>query len=216
MEITDIQINLAYFQKSKIRAFCSVFFDNEFVVHEVKIIEEPLSAKASLRPDFRDRQTQAGLSACSAQAVRRLHISMPNKKITMHCVKCAEKNPINANFCSKCGVKLTWYGIAREKNTHSEIYTDIVQVISGKLTRLIRKKILTAYQDKLSAIAPVPGECLPARPAGGPAGLPALSILHSAAPAGGQGSDEGMTGTGRRRERRGMLISIRYRDRKNS
>jgi stage V sporulation protein G len=125
MDITDIQINLVDSYNGDLRAVCSVVFDNDLVVREITVIEEN----------------------------RKLFVRMPDKKITGHCNKCNEKNPIHSKFCSKCGVELTWQKVNRDKNIHSDVYTDIVDVINNDLFKLICQKVLKAYQDNLSAAA---------------------------------------------------------------
>ncbi|MFC1671771.1 SpoVG family protein [Planctomycetota bacterium] len=79
MEITDVKVRLVEGTKQKVRAFCSVTFDDCFVVKDIKVIEGE-------RSEF---------------------IAMPSRKISEKCGSCSRKNPVGSSFCSSCGSKLS-------------------------------------------------------------------------------------------------------------
>src|SRR6187431_1822614 len=62
----------------RLQAFCSVTFDDAFVVRDLKIIE---GSKGSF-------------------------VAMPSRKLTDRCHGCGYKNHLRARFCNQCGGKL--------------------------------------------------------------------------------------------------------------
>lgn len=75
VEITEVRIKLASDPEDRLRAFCSITFDGEFVVRDLKII-------AGQRGNF---------------------VAMPSRKIMEKCPRCHGKNEQKARFCSHCG-----------------------------------------------------------------------------------------------------------------
>ena len=79
MEVTEVRVKLINSPEDRLRGFCSVTFDNSFVVRDLKIIE--------------------GNSGP--------FVAMPSRKLTDNCGNCRTKNHLRANFCNHCGKKLT-------------------------------------------------------------------------------------------------------------
>lgn len=75
VEITEVRIKLASDPEDRLRAFCSITLDGEFVVRDLKII-------AGQRGNF---------------------VAMPSRKIMEKCPRCHGKNEQKARFCSHCG-----------------------------------------------------------------------------------------------------------------
>ena len=75
MQITDVQVNLCEGSEDRLRAYCAIVIDNEFVVHNIRIIEKSNG----------------------------LLIAMPSRKLTLKCPSCRMKNPVDAKFCMTCG-----------------------------------------------------------------------------------------------------------------
>ena len=78
MEITEVRIKLMGDNADRLQAFCSITFDGEFVVRDLKIIE-------GQRGPF---------------------IAMPSRKLATKCPRCSGKNDLRARFCNGCGSKL--------------------------------------------------------------------------------------------------------------
>ena len=78
MEITEVRIKLTEDSDDRLQAFCSITFDDCFVVRDLKIIE------GSSGP----------------------FVAMPSRKLTAHCPRCGCKNHLRAAFCNQCGGKL--------------------------------------------------------------------------------------------------------------
>ena len=79
MEITEVRVKLVANKDDRLKGFCSMTLDNEFVVRDVKVIE--------------------GISG--------LFVAMPSRKMSDHCEKCGGKNHLRARFCNNCGGALS-------------------------------------------------------------------------------------------------------------
>jgi stage V sporulation protein G len=78
VEISEVRIKLMADDDDRLQAFCSITFDGEFVVRDLKIIE----------------------------GQRGLFIAMPSRKLTVKCTGCSSKNELRARYCGGCGTKL--------------------------------------------------------------------------------------------------------------
>ena len=78
MELTEVRINLCGDRGGRLKAFCSLTFDNTFVIRDVKLI------------DGNDG----------------LFLAMPSRKLCDHCPACHEKNHLRARYCNNCGRRL--------------------------------------------------------------------------------------------------------------
>ena len=78
MEITEVRIKLMDEPGERLQAFCSITFDDAFVVRDLKIIE--------------------GASGP--------FVAMPSRKLTAHCPQCGCKNHLRAAYCNQCGARL--------------------------------------------------------------------------------------------------------------
>lgn len=121
MNITAIRINLSESHKNSLLAFCSIVFDNALVVYDVKVVKKSQG----------------------------LVVNMPTEKIGRHCVVCQEKNPIQANFCNKCGTRLIRCEADKDLANNSELYREVAHPVNDKLTKLIQKKVFEAYSSAL-------------------------------------------------------------------
>src|SRR3954470_5171107 len=78
MELTEVRINLCGDRGGRLKAFCSLTFDNTFFIRDVKLI------------DGNDG----------------LFLAMPSRKLCDHCPACNEKNHLRARYCNNCGRRL--------------------------------------------------------------------------------------------------------------
>lgn len=121
MEITEVRIRLVEQSNEKLKAFCSITFDNAFVIRDLKIIE----------------------------GVKGIFVAMPSRKITDHCPKCRGKNSIMAKFCSDCGVKLEMKRLTPSPEGRLKLYADIAHPITTQCRDMIQQKVLQAYQEEV-------------------------------------------------------------------
>lgn len=74
----EVRIKLMDENDDRLQAFCSVTFDDEFVVRDLKIID----------------------------GQRGLFIAMPSRKLTTKCYRCYAKNDLRARYCNGCGQRI--------------------------------------------------------------------------------------------------------------
>ena len=121
MNITEVQVKLV--NKGYLKAFCSVIFDNMFVIRELRVIETP----------------------------KGLFVSMPTRKVGDHCAECGMKNPYTAKFCQRCGIQLPDSRAPRDKNNKLVLYADVCHPINQDCRDLIQEAVLKAYNEEESA-----------------------------------------------------------------
>ena len=78
MEITEVRIKLMENSDDRLQGFCSITFDNCFVVRDLKIID----------------------------GANGPFVAMPSRKLTSHCHQCGTKNHLKAQYCNQCGARL--------------------------------------------------------------------------------------------------------------
>ena len=123
MEITEIRIKLMDDKGSnneRLQAFCSVTFDNMFVVRDLKIIE---GAKGSF-------------------------VAMPSRKLTDRCPACGCKNHLRARFCNQCGHRLNEDRAVRDPEGRAKLHADIAHPINSACREFIQGAIIKAFHEE--------------------------------------------------------------------
>jgi stage V sporulation protein G len=131
LEITEVRIKLIGRRSDKLRAFCSVTFDNAFVIRDLKIIEGQKGA----------------------------FVAMPSRKICDRCPRCSYKNHLRAKFCNDCGSKLPAAAAtpaAAEGEARVKLHADIAHPINAAAREAMQRRILEAYTEELEK-AKLPG-----------------------------------------------------------
>jgi stage V sporulation protein G len=121
VEITEVRIKLVADNNERLQAFCSVTFDDMFVVRDVKIIE---GAKGSF-------------------------VAMPSRKLTDRCSHCGCKNHLRGRFCNQCGSKLDEDRATRNHDGRAKLHADIAHPINSASREKIQSAILRAYADEV-------------------------------------------------------------------
>lgn len=75
VKITEVKVTLIHNGEDRLKAFCSITLDNEFVVRDVKVISGP----------------------------KGLFVAMPSRRITTRCCDCNGRIDADAAYCSNCG-----------------------------------------------------------------------------------------------------------------
>ena len=101
MVITEVRIKLMEDNNERLQAFCSVTFDDAFVVRDLKIIE---GTKGSF-------------------------VAMPSRKLTDRCGQCGCKNHLRARYCNQCGHKLDEDRATRDADGRAKLHADIAHPI---------------------------------------------------------------------------------------
>ncbi len=122
MVITEVRIKLMedHNENERLQAFCSVTFDNAFVVRDLKIIE---GTKGSF-------------------------VAMPSRKLTDRCPHCSCKNHLRARYCNQCGGKLDEDRATRDADGRAKLHADIAHPINSGCREVIQSAVLKAYQEE--------------------------------------------------------------------
>ncbi|MEQ8209969.1 MAG: SpoVG family protein [Lacipirellulaceae bacterium] len=121
MDITEVRIKLMDEPGERLKAFCSITFDDCFVVRDLKIIE--------------------GTSGP--------FVAMPSRKLTAHCPKCGMKNHLRAPHCNQCGVKLPQDRLPTDNDGRAKLYADIAHPINSSCREMIQEHVVSAYYEEL-------------------------------------------------------------------
>ncbi len=121
MEITEIRIKLMGDSDDRLQAFCSITFDDSFVIRDLKIIE-------GLNGPF---------------------VAMPSRKLTSHCPDCKCKNHLRAAYCNQCGSRLKEDRAIRDQEGRAKLYADIAHPINSACREMIQDCVIAEYQAEL-------------------------------------------------------------------
>jgi stage V sporulation protein G len=120
VEITEVRIKLMEDNNERLLAFCSVTFDDAFVVRDLKIIE---GSKGSF-------------------------VAMPSRKLTDRCPQCGYKNHLRARHCNQCGQKLDEDRATRDATGRAKLHADIAHPINSGCREVVQSAVLKAYQQE--------------------------------------------------------------------
>jgi stage V sporulation protein G len=118
--ITEVRIKLVEENNERLMAFCSVTFDNAFVIRDLKIIE----------------------------GTKGLFVAMPSRKLTDRCPHCGSKNHLRARFCNNCGHKLDESRAARDADGRAKLHADIAHPINSACREVMQSAIIKAFTDE--------------------------------------------------------------------
>lgn len=121
MEITEVRVKLITNKDERLKAFCSLTFDNEFVIRDVKVIE----------------------------GVKGLFVAMPSRKMSDHCNKCGSKNHLRAKFCNNCGTQMPTDRAKKDMQGRMKLHADIAHPINAACRKKIQEKVSAAYKAEL-------------------------------------------------------------------
>jgi stage V sporulation protein G len=127
VEITEVRIKLMEEPGERLKAFCSITFDNAFVVRDLKVIE----------------------------GANGPFVAMPSRKLTAHCPGCRSKNHLRACFCNQCGTRLKESLTLRDEEGRTKLYADIAHPINSTCREMIQNRVIEAFgQEKARAALP--------------------------------------------------------------
>ena len=125
MHLTEVRINLCGGRGSRLKAFCSLTFDDTFVIRDVKLI------------DGNDG----------------LFLAMPSRKLSDHCPTCGEKNHLRARYCNNCGKRLNEDRYHHNRNGNGQsrlkLHADIAHPINADCRREIEQRVFREYDREL-------------------------------------------------------------------
>ena len=122
MEITEVRIKLMD-EKSgeRLQAFCSITFDDCFVIRDLKIIE----------------------------GANGPFVAMPSRKLTAHCPQCGCKNHLRAPFCNQCGSRLKEDRATKDEDGRTKLYADIAHPINSACREMIQDRVIREFHAEL-------------------------------------------------------------------
>lgn len=121
MDISEVRVKMVANQDDRLKAFCSMTLDNEFVIRDIKIIE----------------------------GTGGLFVAMPSRKMSDHCSKCGGKNHLRAKFCSNCGSRLSENRIKPDVHGRMKLHADIAHPINAQCRKKIQETIIHAFDEEL-------------------------------------------------------------------
>jgi len=121
VEVTEVRIKLMEEPGERLKAFCSITFDNCFVVRDLKIIE------GSSGP----------------------FVAMPSRKLTSHCPSCRTKNHLRAGHCNQCGATLSMDRILLDQDGRTKLYADIAHPINSSCREMIQEHVIQEFHKEV-------------------------------------------------------------------
>ena len=121
MEITEVRVKLMEETDDRLQGFCSITFDDCFVVRDLKIIE----------------------------GANGPFVAMPSRKLTAHCPQCRCKNHLRAAYCNQCGLRLKDDLAIKDQEGRSKLYADIAHPINQVCRESIQKRVIQEFQSEI-------------------------------------------------------------------
>jgi stage V sporulation protein G len=118
--ITEVRIKLCEENNERLLAFCSVTFDNEFVVRDLKIIE----------------------------GTKGVFVAMPSRKLTDRCGHCSSKNHLRARFCNSCGHRMDENRALKAADGRAKLHADIAHPIHCGAREKVQVAVVRAFHDE--------------------------------------------------------------------
>jgi len=122
MEISEVRVKLVSNKDDRLKAFCSMTVDNEFVIRDIKVIE----------------------------GTNGYFVAMPSRKMSDHCEKCGGKNHLRARFCNNCGAALSENRAKKDLKGRMKLHADIAHPINAECRQKIQDKITAAFEEELA------------------------------------------------------------------
>ncbi len=121
MKISEVRVKMVSNKDDRLKAFCSITMDNEFVVRDIKVIE----------------------------GTNGYFVAMPSRKMSDHCEKCGGKNHLRARYCNNCGTALQENRARKDFKGRMKLHADIAHPINSNCRRRIQEKVISAFKEEL-------------------------------------------------------------------
>ncbi len=123
MKITEAKVKLVSNKSDKLKAFCSITLDDEFVIRDIKIIE--------------------GTSG--------YFVAMPSRKLTDRCVSCGCKNHLRAAYRNECGSALRPDRVPHDDDGRAKLHADIAHPNNSNCRERIQERVVEAFKREITA-----------------------------------------------------------------
>ena len=117
MRISDVKVKLVDNKNDRLKAFCSITLDDEFVVRDIRVIE----------------------------GGNGYFVAMPSRKMSDHCEKCGLKNHLRAKYCNYCGTTLASNRAKKGPKGRMRLHADIAHPIKVSCREHIQDSVITAF-----------------------------------------------------------------------
>lgn len=121
MKITDVRVKLVNNEDDRLKAFCAITIDREFVVRDIKIIE----------------------------GTNGFFVAMPSRKMSDHCEKCGGKNHLRAKFCNNCAAPLPDNRVRKDQKGRLKLHADIAHPIVAQCRRGLQSQVIEAFKKEV-------------------------------------------------------------------
>jgi stage V sporulation protein G len=121
MEISEVRVKLVNNKDDRLKAFCSMTIDNQFVIRDIKVIE----------------------------GVGGYFVAMPSRKMSDHCEKCGGKNHLRAKYCNNCGAQLHENRAHKDAKGRMKLHADIAHPINAECRQRIQERIVAAFNEEM-------------------------------------------------------------------
>jgi len=125
LNITEVRVKLMQNRSDRLRAFASITIDDDFVVHDLRVIEG--------RSGF--------------------FVAMPSRKLSDSCGKCGSKNELRAKFCGNCGARLDEHRATRGSQARDKFHVDVAHPINTACREMLQEAVLRAYHEEAGRAA---------------------------------------------------------------
>lgn len=125
MEITDARVRLINDGTDRLKAFCSITFDDEFVIRDLKIVD----------------------------GVTGLFVAMPSRKNTVSCPDCRHKNVVRSRYCNDCGAQLPHEQMPTNDGGRNKSHRDIAHPITTEFREYVQKTVIAAFRKECKLAA---------------------------------------------------------------
>ena len=121
MEISEVRVKLINNRDDRLKAFCSITLNNDFVVLDFKVIE----------------------------GTNGYFVAMPSRKMSDHCDKCGGKNHLRAKYCNNCGSALQEDRAKKDLKGRMKLHADIAHPINAECRHKIQDMVTVAFEEEL-------------------------------------------------------------------
>lgn len=121
MKITEVRVKLMNNKDDRLKAFCSVTLDEEFVIRDIKII----------------------------QGGKGFFVAMPSRKMCDHCESCGGKNHLRARYCNNCGALMKDNRAKKDFKGRMKLHVDIAHPINVNCRKNFLEQVSNAYKEEL-------------------------------------------------------------------
>ncbi len=121
MEVTEVKVKLVEANRDRLKAYCTITLDGEFVIRDLKLIE----------------------------GSNGLFVAMPSRKLGDRCPSCGGKNHLRARYCNHCGGRLDENRAGTDREGRPKLHADIAHPINSQCRHRIQKAVEEAYRKEL-------------------------------------------------------------------